>query len=94
MTPDELREAAELLLGPEWQRPLARALGPLHPDGRRETLDPRLIQRWASGDRPIPPWVAPTLGQLLANAVGQAQARLAAMRRVAAALLGREETQV
>lgn len=94
MTPAELREAAELLLGPEWQRPLARELGPLHPDGPRETLDPRLIQRWATGDRPIPGWVAPTLGRLLAEAVDQVQARLNAMRRVSGALLGSEESQV
>ena len=94
MMPDELREAAELLLGAEWQRPLARVLGPLHPDGPRESLDPRLIQRWAAGERPIPGWVAPTLGRLLADAVEQAQERLTAMQKMAAVLLGSQGTEV
>ena len=62
---DTLATAGKLLLGREWQRPLARVLGPRHPAGPRETLDPRLVQRWASGERPVPAWVPPVLAELL-----------------------------
>jgi hypothetical protein len=66
VTPDTLRRAGELLLGADWKRPLARLLGPHHPQGARESMDPRLPFRWASGERPIPAWVGPVLGHLLA----------------------------
>jgi hypothetical protein len=72
-----LEEAGRLLLGNEWKRPLARLLGPYHPDGPRETLDPRLPFRWAvdpsedpktgARGRPIPEWVGPVLSRLLAE---------------------------
>lgn len=73
-----LEEAARLLLGPEFKRPLAKLLGPHHPDGPRKTLDPRLPFRWmadpvtADGQpnpqaRPIPWWVWPVIAQLLAE---------------------------
>lgn len=67
ISPDTLEEAARLLLGPEWKRPLARLLGPHHPAGARESLDPRLPFRWASGERPVPGWVPPVLAQALAE---------------------------
>jgi hypothetical protein len=54
-----------LLVGADWQRPLARLLGPRHPDGARESIDDRLVRRWYSGDRPIPAWVGPALADLL-----------------------------
>ena len=60
-----LARAGRLLIGAEWQRPLARVLGPHHPAGPRESLDPRLIQRWAAGERPVPEWVAPVLAPML-----------------------------
>lgn len=52
-----LAAAATLLFGDQWQRPLARALGPHFPGGARESIDDRLVRRWASGDREIPEWV-------------------------------------
>lgn len=48
MTPrDLLEQAATLVLGGKWQRPLARLLA----------VDDRLVRRWAAGDRPVPVWV-------------------------------------
>ncbi|MHC2086498.1 hypothetical protein [Methylobacterium sp. CM6244] len=44
---------------------MARLLGQLHPNGPRETMDPRLIQRWAVGERRVPDWVVPKLAELL-----------------------------
>lgn len=71
-----LEQAARLLLGDEYKRPLARLLGPFHPAGPRETLDPRLPFRWFAppltadgepnpGHRPIPGCVWPVLADLL-----------------------------
>ncbi|MFC6743514.1 hypothetical protein [Methylobacterium tardum] len=70
-----LEMAGRLLLGPEWKRPLAKLLGPFHPDGPRETIDPRLPFRWTMeptpgsskpfNGRPIPGWVWPVLSELL-----------------------------
>ncbi len=62
-----LIDVAEALYGPEWRRKLARALGPLHPQGARETIDIRLPARWAVGERAIPEWVGPALQQLIAE---------------------------
>ncbi|WP_246733181.1 hypothetical protein [Methylobacterium sp. BTF04] len=52
-------------------------LGPHHPDGARDSIDPRAPFRWARGPdrdepdnnkgRPVPPWVAPVLARLLAE---------------------------
>lgn len=61
---------AERLYGNEWRHALARALGPFHPDGQRESIDPRLVGRWASGERPIPAWVLPALSALLDEFAG------------------------
>ncbi|GEP08845.1 hypothetical protein [Methylobacterium gnaphalii] len=65
MTPELLARAGRALAGDEWRRPLARALGPLHPDGPREELDQRLVSRWSLGQREIPGWVRPALVGLL-----------------------------
>jgi hypothetical protein len=84
MTPDHLREAGTLLFGDEWQRPLARLLGPSHPEGPRETIDPRLVQRWVSSTRDIPDWVAPALSIALderANAITTSARRMTALSR-------------
>lgn len=80
---DTLRRAGQLLLGPEWQRALARVLGPHHPDGPRESLDPRLVQRWAAQERPVPVWVGPVLGALLSEEAVRADARIVEMRSLA-----------
>lgn len=58
-------EIAQLLYGDDWQRPLARGLGPLHPDGVRASIDDRLVRRWAAGERPVPVWVGEALVSLL-----------------------------
>lgn len=65
MTTEHLEQAGRLLLGDEWKRPLAKLLGPYHPMGARESLDPRLPFRWASGERPIPAWVPVAMAALL-----------------------------
>jgi hypothetical protein len=61
-----LARAGALLYGDRWQRQLAEALGPHHPDGPRLAIDDRLVRRWAAGHRPIPGWVADALRGLLA----------------------------
>lgn len=73
----------ELLLGNEWQRPLAKMLGSYHPDGPRSTIDPRLIQRWAAGERPVAGWVTAALAALLLATAPAVEQRAAEMRRVA-----------
>lgn len=60
-----LARVGNILIGRDWQRPLARLLGQVHPAGPRETMDPRLIQRWAVGERRVPDWVIPKLSELL-----------------------------
>jgi hypothetical protein len=64
MDKETLAQAGHLLLGAEWQQPMARLLGPRHPAGPRESLDPRLVRRWAIGERPIPAWVGPVLAKM------------------------------
>ncbi len=76
MTPDLLAAAGEALFGPEWRRPLASALG----------VDARLVQRWAAGQRGIPPEVAPALLALLEREASPLEARALALRRAAAAI--------
>ncbi|MFC4172382.1 hypothetical protein ACFOYU_09955 [Microvirga sp. GCM10011540] len=92
MDPETLARAGQLLLGPEWQRPMARLLGPRHPGGIRESLDPRLIQRWASGERPVAAWVPGVLADLLAARSGQLRAAAKECETLAAALRDIEET--
>jgi hypothetical protein len=53
----KLKQAGKTLYGPEWTRTLAIYLGPHHPDGPRAAVDPRLVRRWAAGERDIPDWV-------------------------------------
>jgi hypothetical protein len=62
-----LASAGSLLFGSEWQRPLARVLGPLHPEGARNSIDDRLVRRWASGERPIPDWVIPAVRRVVTS---------------------------
>ncbi len=58
--------AGQAIAGDMWQRALARQLGPLHPQPR-DTLDERLMRRWAAGERDIPDWVGPALDRLCAE---------------------------
>ena len=81
--PARLACAGRLLLGPDWQQPLARALGPLHPGGAREAIDYRLVRRWASGERPIPAWVWPTLAKLARERLAGARHDLTELEAVA-----------
>lgn len=83
MTTDELELAGRFLLGNEWKRPLAKLLGPYHPDGHRDSLDPRLPFRWASGGRPIPRWVEIVLGLMLERRVVQLQSMARDAERLA-----------
>ncbi|GEL41805.1 hypothetical protein MEX01_23960 [Methylorubrum extorquens] len=65
MTPDMLARAGEALRhGEDWRRPLARLLGPHHPAGPRNEIDPRMVSRWASGAMEIPDWVPEVLARL------------------------------
>ena len=79
MGAEDFRRAGDVIFGQEWQRPMSRALGPLHPDGPRESIDERLVRRWASGDREIPVWVSAAI-------VRVAGERAAALRREADAM--------
>lgn len=76
LRPDLLAVAGEALFGPEWRRPLASALD----------VDPRLIQRWAVGQRAIPPEVAPALLTLLWREATGLKARAQAMLQAAEAI--------
>lgn len=62
---DLFRRAGEALYGPQWQRALARALGPLHPAGARPSIDDRYVRRIAAGDKPVPAWMWGALGELV-----------------------------
>lgn len=62
---DLLRRAGELLYGINWQRALARGLGPLHPDGPRPAINDRTVRRWAAGDSAVPAWAWRAISQLL-----------------------------
>lgn len=79
LDPDLLADAGRRLFGEDWQRALARALGPHHPSGPRDAIDDRLVRRWAAGERPIADWVAPVLAGMLdeeADACSETAARL------------------
>ena len=81
----DLAPAGRLLSGSdeEWKRPLARMLGAMHPDGPRESLDPRGVDRWASGAREIPGWVGPAVARLLTDLADSLEFEAAAARAVA-----------
>lgn len=60
-----LIDIARLLYGDDWQRPLARGLGPFHPHGARESIDDRLVRRWVAGERPVAGWVSMVMLDLM-----------------------------
>jgi hypothetical protein len=78
---DLLVGAGSLLFGSEWQRPVARMLGPLHPGGARTTIDDRLLRRWASGERPIPDWVIPAVRRAVSSQATQLSAMAGRLAR-------------
>lgn len=63
-----LRAAGEAIFGERWQMPMARALGALHPEGARESIDIRAVQRWVAGARPVPAWITPGIVAEVARA--------------------------
>lgn len=79
--------AGTTIYGQDWQRPLARGLGPLHPDGAREAIDDRLVRRWVSAERDVPEWVAAALRDLARDALVDAGDRIEALRALAAGRL-------
>lgn len=83
MTPDLLAAAGVALFGPEWKRPLAAALGAYFPEGPRDTLDPRAVQRWATGQKVIPDWVGAALHRLLIDEAECLEGEARARRQVA-----------
>jgi hypothetical protein len=82
---DQLRLVGHAIYGPDWQRPIARALGPLHPRPR-EALDDRLVRRWISGERPAPRWLTTALIDLLKQTAKLRRAEAAAFDELAAKL--------
>jgi len=81
---DLFRRSGEALYGPQWQRALARALGPMHPDGPREAIDDRFVRRLAAGDRSVPRWIWLALAGLAAaqrESLGSIERELAATAR-------------
>lgn len=77
---DVVTSVARLLYGDNWQRPLARGLGPLHPAGARESIDDRLVRRWAAGQNPVPSWVGLALVTLLEEEASASAAHAKACR--------------
>lgn len=66
MTPELLaRAGAALRAGDDWVRAVAEVLGPRHPNGPRDALDRRMVQRWATGQMVIPEWVPGALAEAL-----------------------------
>lgn len=85
---DRLSAAARLLYGDDWQRPLARGLGPLHPDSARDSIDDRLVRRWASGERPVPGWVRGAVVEILKTEASARERQAASLRAEATSLAG------
>lgn len=69
--------------GSDWQRPMARALGPYHPNGPRESIDDRLVRRWASAEREIPEWAIQSLQSILVEQAKDCIAHAEHMKYVA-----------
>lgn len=62
---DLLTTIAEQLYGDRWRHAIARALGPYHPGGERDSIDERLVRRWVAGERPVAEWVPEALARML-----------------------------
>jgi len=86
---ERLALAGEAAFGADWQRPMARALGPHHPrraTRERDAIDDRLVRRWVAGDRPVPAWVGAALPAVLREYADVLAARGDGLRRLADAL--------
>lgn len=92
MTPDDLSRVCTAIIGRDWQRPLARILGAFHPLGARDSLDDRLVRRWASGAKPIPAWVEPALIFIAEQRVEAMRANLVEAEKVAGELRRNDQT--
>ena len=88
MIAEDFRRASDVIFGHEWQRSIARALGPMHPDGPRESIDERLVRRWASGDREIPGWVSAAIVRVAGERAAALRLEADAMEAFAAGLGG------
>ena len=67
MTPRDLVAlAGRALTGTDdWAKALARELGRHHPDGPRDTIDPRSVSRWRTGAMEVLPWATAALPTIL-----------------------------
>ena len=90
---ETLALVGEALFGPNWQRPLARALGPHHPGGAREAIDDRLVRRWAMAQRDTPNWLPAALLAILHAAALEHEAQAEALRQIASDLAGVSDGQ-
>jgi hypothetical protein len=73
-----LTEAATLLYGPDWVRPLAHTLD----------VNLRTVQRWAAGQNAVPPFVWPHLVQLFDGRARRITETVTHLRKLAAATEG------
>lgn len=85
-----LTACGQALFGEQWQRALARALGPLHPSGAREAIDDRGVRRIVAGERPVPAWYWPALASLLRQRRARADKEKAEAGRLVAVIAQRE----
>ncbi|SMF27233.1 hypothetical protein SAMN06265365_11088 [Tistlia consotensis] len=83
-----VERAGPLLYGSEWQRALARGLGPLHPEGARPSIDDSLVRKWVRRARPVPDWVSGALMQLLRDRASALEAERADCEALIAELAG------
>ncbi|WP_223999025.1 hypothetical protein [Aureimonas sp. SA4125] len=68
-----------------WKREIAEDLVRFRPKGKGSMpssgkLDRNLIRRWASGEKPIPPWVGPALLKLPSIAIARMRAHIVFLR--------------
>ena len=73
----------EALHGADWQRAMARDLGPFYPNGPRSHIDDRLVRRWLAGERPVAEWISAAQPKLLAVGVTHRLAEISKLRSVA-----------
>lgn len=82
MTVDMLDLAGRALTASDnWAKPLARALGAYHPDGPRETIDPRSVSRWRTGEMEVLPWAAAAIPSILRDHAEKLDDKLVSLSR-------------
>ena len=74
------------LHGVDWQSATARSLGAWHPAGARKGLDERLVRRWVSGERPVPPWVEDALPSMISVGITDRKTQIDTLERLASRL--------